>query len=214
MSKLKEKTKKVFKWTKSNTILTVGIIVIMIPITFVGVMLIRAYFATGEPINGNRIDNERAVEITQTQLDEINSQIKGLSEVETVEIQLKVATVRVYVDIKNTVLSDDYESLLTVIYSKIDDELPIADYFTNQDTLKQYDLEIHLYNDLEATGDTEFIYYIMNKNAAMAEPQFELVSEPRNAELADELRGDTVSEGVIEGEDQEGAGEQEDDEAS
>ncbi|MDD3924183.1 MAG: hypothetical protein PHP11_03680 [Erysipelotrichaceae bacterium] len=214
MSKLKEKTKKVFKWTKSNTILTVGIIVIMIPITFVGVMLIRAYFATGEPINGNRIDNERAVEITQTQLDEINSQIKGLSEVETVEIQLKVATVRVYVDIKNTVLSEDYESLLTVIYSKIDDELPIADYFTNQDTLKQYDLEIHLYNDLEATGDTEFIYYIMNKNAAMAEPQFELVSEPRNAELADELRGDTVSEGVIEGEDQEGAGEQEDDEAS
>ncbi|MDD4643389.1 MAG: hypothetical protein PHG99_07835 [Erysipelotrichaceae bacterium] len=214
MSKLKEKTKKVFKWTKSNTILTVGIIVIMIPITFVGVMLIQAYFATGEPINGNRIDNERAVEITQTQLDEINSQIKGLSEVETVEIQLKVATVRVYVDIKNTVLSDDYESLLTVIYSKIDDELPIADYFTNQDTLKQYDLEIHLYNDLEATGDTEFIYYIMNKNAAMAEPQFELVSEPRNAELADELRGDTVSEGVIEGEDQEGAGEQEDDEAS
>jgi hypothetical protein len=203
MSKIKEKTKKVFKWTKANVMLTVGLVLILIPVTIFGVILIRAYVATGEPINGNRISNERSVEITQANIDEVESLISSLGEVEAVSSELKVSTLRVYVDIKGTVAKEDYESLLTVIYAKVDEVLPVDTYFTRVDTMKQFDLEIHLYNEIEPAMDEEMIYYIITKNASMIEPLFESVTDPRNPELADELRGDTVVSGTIEGEEQE-----------
>ena len=203
MSKIKEKTKKVFKWTKANVMLTVGLVLILIPITFFTIILIKAYVATGEPINGNRINNERSVEITQANIDEVESLISSLGEVEAVNSELKVSTLRIYVDIKGTVAKEDYESLLTVIYAKVNDVLPVDTYFTKADTMKQYDLEIHLYNKIESTNDEVMIYFIITKNASMIEPLFESVTEPRNPELADELRGDTVISGTIEGEAQE-----------
>lgn len=203
MSKLNEKTKKIFKWTKANALLTVGIVVIMIPIIFFVIILIQAYAASGSPLNGNRLNNERSVEISQAQIEEVDTALSSIADIDNVTIELKVSTMRVYVDVKDSVTADQYESLLNILYTKIDNILPVATYFTKQDTMKQYDLEIHAYNDTSLADTDGYIYYIMNKNAAMTLPETELVSAARNQELADELRGDTVSSGTVDGEDTE-----------
>lgn len=207
MSKINDKTKKIFKWSKANTLLTIGLILIMIPVTFFGVIIFQAYFESGKPINGDRIANERNVDIKQTDIDELDQSISNLSEVEDVVIILKVSTLRVYVDVKNDIAQSDYETLINAIYSKVNEVFPVDVYFSKADTMKQYDLEIHTYNVTEPSIEVDFIYYITNKNAAMLEQLTELVSQARNQELADELRGDNVASGNVDGEADQEAGE-------
>lgn len=205
MSKSNGKLKKKFKWTTSNIILTVGIVVIMIPVTAFMIILYQAYSSSKTPINGNRFANDLTVKITDDQMSQIDSTISAMADVEDVTVDLKVATLRVYVDVKDDITADAYEELLNTIYTKIDGILPIATYFTLNDTKKQYDLEINAYNIAEPSDTDTFIYFIMNKNSAMAIPLIEEASIARNQELADELSGDTVATGTVEGEDTEDA---------
>ena len=205
MSKINGKPKKKFKWTTSRIILTVGIVVVMIPVTAFVIILYQAYSSSRTPINGNRFANDQTVEITKDQMTQIDTTISAMPDVEDVTVDLKVATLRVYIDVKNDVTADAYEALLNTVYTKIDEILPVATYFTLDDTKKQYDLEINAYNIAKPSDTDTFIYYVMNKNSAMETPLIEEASIARNQELADELRGDTVASGTVEGEDTEDA---------
>jgi hypothetical protein len=53
-----------------------------------------------------------------------------------------------------------------------------------------YDMEIHVYNTDENTESDSFVYVIETKTSNMASPKRQLVSEPIDAELAQQLRDD------------------------
>ena len=61
-------------------------------------------------------------------------------------------------------------------------------YFSQHDDMKMYDLEIHVYTqDSDADADN-FVYVIETKTSSMDAPVTQLVSEPIDAALAEELR--------------------------
>lgn len=66
-------------------------------------ILLSAYINTGKPINGNRFMNDLDPAIENSQITTINDSIKGISGVEKVDIILRTATFRVYVDVKDDI---------------------------------------------------------------------------------------------------------------
>ena len=54
--------------------------------------------------------------------------------------------------------------------------------------MKMYDLEIHTSNMKDGRDKDNFIYGIFTKTSAMSAPQYQLVSIPKNAEVAQSLR--------------------------
>ena len=94
------------KISKSNVILLIGGIVVMIPVIALAVILLSASKDSSKPIEGKRFNNERTVEVSKTQLSSLEKDISTISSVEKVQIELTTATVRIYADIKNEVESN------------------------------------------------------------------------------------------------------------
>ena len=62
--------------------------------------------------------------------------------------------------------------------------------FKTEGIKKQYDLEIHVYNLSKNRDSDDFVYVIMTKTSGMDTASTQLVSEPIDAELAQQLRDD------------------------
>ena len=77
------------------------------------------------------------------------------------------------------------------VYAKVKSELPIGTYFTSGNGKKMYDLAINVYNFIKK-DDESMIYYILTKNAMMDGESIQCVSEPLDADLAAELRGENI----------------------
>lgn len=197
------KTKK--KFGASDAILILGVLVIMIPVIYLLSILLGAAKVSNVPINGNRFEGERTVEITTDQMSSLEAEIEKISGVEDCKTELRVATLRVYVDVSDSLSKEEYEGLLMQVYEKIDSALPVGTYFTASGSVRQYDLEIHTYNSLELKEGEEFIYRILVKNSNMETYQINEVSDARNEELAKELRGENQSETTVDGEGEEEA---------
>ena len=54
--------------------------------------------------------------------------------------------------------------------------------------MKMYDLEIHTSNIPDGREAEYFVYGVYTKTSAMSAPQYQLVSSPKNAEVAQSLR--------------------------
>lgn len=189
--------KKVWIFIKSNYKIIVPIIIMAVPFIIFIYSLISASFSSNKVILGNRYRNDLDPQIEVASLDEIKSSISSVSNVESVEVVLKTSQLRVLVDIKDSVAKEDYEQILTDIYNKIDSILSIKTYFTkNSNGKKMYDLEITAYNDMNK--DDDLIMYSFVKNSTMDEPIINLVSEPKDPELVEELKlkEQQASEGV------------------
>ena len=177
------------RWTISNTIIAVGSVLIAIPFIILGWILLNAYTATGTPILGDRFQNDLDPPITSEQIAQIERAVLDIEGVEDVDVFLKVATLRVYAHISQDLEAEEYIELAMLIYEEVIRILPVDIYFTILDNLaRQYDLEIHVFTaNMEFTAD-DFIYFILNQSALMLEPNIQLMSEPRDPELAEELR--------------------------
>lgn len=184
-----QKPKKKGTWTKSNTIITVGIVLIMIPVLFLGWVLLDAFSGTGKLILGDRFEGDLDPAITTAQIKEIDDSLGSLEGVVDSDVILKVATLRVYVQMDQSVESEAYIDMMELVYEKVTSVLSVDSYFTLiNNTKKQYDIEIHVYTAGLDYDSDEFIYFIMNKSSVMTEPNMQLYSEPLDAELAEELR--------------------------
>ena len=51
-----------------------------------------------------------------------------------------------------------------------------------------YDLEVHVYNNVDKSGTEDYVYVIRSKNSGMEQAATQVVSKPLDAELAQQLR--------------------------
>ncbi len=184
----KTKVKKPFKFTFSNSVLIAGIIVISIPVFIFLYIIVSAYMDTGSLHIGSRFDGDLNPKIEETQLSQIEEKIELRPEVESLEISLKVATLRVTVDVQDDLPADEYVELLEKIRLDVITVLDEPTYFTFSNAKTMYDYEIHLYNLSDNRDSDEFVYYILNKSNTMIEPVTQLVSEPLNPEFSEDIR--------------------------
>lgn len=184
------KPKKKFKWDVYNIILAVAGVLILIPVIIVAWVVISASMATGKVLDGNRFDGDLNPAITAEHITQIESKVEALEFIDEFTINLKSATLRVNVDLKDDVTAEQYTGVMDSVYAAVVEVLPVADYFTQLNGVqKQYDMEMSFYNALPkslAEGQ-EFINYIMNKSSLMEAPTYQLVSKPKDAEYAQKL---------------------------
>ncbi|MDO4701904.1 MAG: hypothetical protein Q4A47_04705 [Erysipelotrichaceae bacterium] len=186
-----KKSKPKMRRSKVRIFIFVGILIILIPFIILGVILIQASMSTGKPILGDRFKNDLNPAITSEQLKEISTKIKGQSNVDSVDVSLKTATLRVYVDVSDTSSEQQVMDMSKSAYQDVISILDVNTYFTQHDGKEMYDIEIHAYNQDKNTEEN-FIYVITNKNSSMEKEHSQVVSKALDPELAQQLRDDVI----------------------
>ncbi len=176
--------------SKSAIVLIVGLIIILVPCFIFGGILLSAALQTGSPIFGDRYDGDLEPKIADDDLGRVESAVSSISGVQDVTTTLISGQLRVNVDVDDALTSDEINALLPQMYEAVDGVLSVSTYFTSTEDKKMYDLAINVYNFVDAE-DENMIYYIVTKNAMMDNYSTQLVSEPIDAELASDLRGET-----------------------
>lgn len=186
----KKNTNKKKKRDWSFYAIIVCLIIIAIPVTYLGVSIISAWMQQSNPIIEDRFAGDLNPSITDTDLSEIETSAASLEGVEGVFTSLTTGTLRVYVNTDDTLPQENYETLSRSVYDSVIAKLPVATYFTSDASKQQYDLEIHVYNLEKTTDETQdqFIYYLLNKTALMGEPNVQALTEPASAELVETFR--------------------------
>lgn len=196
MSEIKRNTKqKPKRRRKLNTIFIVCIILLAIPMLFLGYFIVDAWLDSGKPVFGNRYKGDLDPAITKSQMKEIKSNVGGISGVESVEVELKTATLRVYADVEDSATVDSEKDTASKVYDEVLKVLDKGTYFTQHDDMKMYDLEVHVYNQMDDTESDGFAYVIETKTSSMTDPVVNVVSEPIDAELAQQLRDNVENRG-------------------
>ena len=113
MSKKKKKTKA--GGGKSKILYWIAGIVILIPVLLLGWIYLSAKESSGSPTVGSRFDNSLNPAITEEQLDKVKSAMK-LDGVESVEVNLISATLRINIDTKDDASSAKVKSIMNEAY--------------------------------------------------------------------------------------------------
>jgi len=182
---IKKKRKRI---SITSIILVVGIVVLLIPVFGFGYLLYNATLATGTPLFGTRFTNDLTPAISKDQVATLETTIKGLAGVETVEVNLKSATLRILVDTMDTLDAAGVEKLATQINTTIQTIVPVATYFTSDEMKKMFDLEISVYNLKDGKDKANYFFFILTKNSNMKTWRIQEVSKPIDAALAQQLR--------------------------
>ncbi len=191
------------KVSVSRLILIIGLIIILIPCIILGVILLDAANESSVPINGNRFSNQFAVEIKDTDMNNVGMALKTMDNVENVTVILKTATLRVYVDYKDDLNEEEIAMVQEAVYLKLNEILPVEKYFTTNGSQGNYDLEIHFYNNMNLLGQDGFIYDVLVKTSSTPVEAYRIdrISEPKNEDIAKELLGLNDDLGTVEGDD-------------
>lgn len=161
---------------------------IVVPVAILGWILISSSIESSAPVLGSRYDGDLDPAITKTNMSDIKTSVETIDGVESVDVEMATATLRVYADINDDANSDTASAKADEVYNAVAAILDPSVYFTQTDDKKMYDLEIHVYNHAEEENEDTYVYVIKNKSSSMSEPKTQLVSEPLDAELAQSLR--------------------------
>ncbi len=175
---------------KPNVILIFTLIVTAIPICVLAFILLTSMNKKGEPIIEGRFDTQLNPAIEEKSLQSIEDQLQ-LEGVENVSVSLKAATVRITIDMVDTADQATITALIDPIYAIVNSVLPTETYFTNHDTTKMYDLEIHIYNIIPDPEVPEQVaqqaYAIIYKNAPAEAVSVEWPTNVKSQETYDAL---------------------------
>lgn len=181
------KEKKKGRMDAASWIIIVGLLIIAIPCAAFLYILLSAQAATGTAISGDRFTGDLDPAITETQMANVVTSVETIEGVESAEVILKSATVRVYVDTLDEMTPEVAEGIANQAYEKLTAECDPSVYFTQTASKKMYDIEVHAYNLTENRDSEEFVYVILSKSSSMEAPIARLVSEPLDPELAAQL---------------------------
>lgn len=176
-----------------NWFFWISFVVLLIPVSYFLYLLYQASQETNVPILGDRIKDSIIYNINQSDLDSINGDIKNITGVEGVEVDLKVETLRILVDADDSYTSDQYKQMCLDVYNIVDSKLPIATYFTRDGDFKQYDLEIVVYDNINLDDVRICTIY---KTSNMESYAYQDYNEPVNADLAYQLTHPEENEDV------------------
>lgn len=177
---------------QSHILVWIAAAVILIPTILVGVVVMTSTENSGTPVVGSRFsETDLNPAITDDQITQIEAAMKELDYAESVEVNLKSATLRINIDLDDIVDEVDEElvkKLASQAYDKVDAILPVETYFTQQSDAKMYDLSINVYNyssfDEEHTED-HWIYVCLTKTSASEKSVVDVLSVPRDEETAE-----------------------------
>ena len=170
----------------------VCLILLAAPFVVLGWILLSSQMDNNTPVLGSRYEGDLDPAITKSQLQEVTTAIANIDDIESSDVQLATATLRVYINARDNADEETVKAKASKAYEVVSGILDPNVYFTQQDGKKMYDLEIHVSNLLERGDNPNFIYVIETKTSSMKEPKAQVVSKPRNAELAQQLRDDIV----------------------
>ena len=182
-----KKTKKKGRMDAASWIILIGLLIIAIPCAAFVYILLSAQAATGSAISGDRFTGDLDPAITETQMAEVVTAVETIEGVESAEVILKSATLRLYVDTLDEMTPEVAEGIANQAYEKLTEVCDPSVYFTQTASKKMYDIEVHAYNLTENRDSEEFVYVIVNKSSSMEAPIARLVSEPLDPELAAQL---------------------------
>lgn len=194
----KKKISVIGKDKKPNTILWIGLVVILIPCFILLYIVLGTKEKAGQPVVGDRFADELDPAITADQLESIRSAL-SFDNVENVEVNLISATLRITINANDDISTDDAVAIVDSAYDKVMEVVPADPYFTNvkddegKIKTKMYDIEVQIYNVLKQENPNELplIYIVKAKSANMGEPQTNYYSSPKNEDVANELLNPT-----------------------
>ena len=186
-TKKEKKAKKKGRMDAASWIIIIGLLIIAVPCAAFLYILLSAQAATGTAISGDRFTGDLDPAITETQMANVVTSVETIEGVESAEVILKSATVRVYVDTLDEMTPEVAEGIANQAYEKLTAECDPSVYFTQTASKKMYDIEVHAYNLTENRDSEEFVYVILSKSSSMEAPIARLVSEPLDPELAAQL---------------------------
>ena len=185
MSKQKQPSR--FKrMLEAKTTTLIALLILVMPFLVFGLIIYRDSSQTGEPVVGDRYENQLDPAITDTQLDTINSSLVDESIISK-KVTLKSSTLRIYLEVDAAESKDAIKALANTAYETVAETLPIETYFTLEGSKKMYDLEVHVYNNAEDRDSEEFVYYQIIKSSSLEEIDGEFVSEARDPNFRDEV---------------------------
>ncbi len=182
---------------KHNYLLWIALVIIITPVLFLAYIVIDTSGKTGEPIVGKRFQNALEPAITQQDLSTIKESLQIENAVKT-EVVLKSATLRIYVQLPDETSSDSVHAAVDKAYQTVTDKLSVETYFTNgENDKKMYDLEVHVYNFTPGNPSSDWnVYVTKSKNAAAKESIVDVLTSPRNQDVANSLLNpETVEQG-------------------
>ena len=193
MEETKEiKTKKKRKISKSALIIIAGILIIAIPvIVFVSILGISA-LQTGSPRDGSRFEGDLVNEITSDDISSIETDLKSLSNIESVEVKLSEGQLKVYIDTTDSLTENEVDDIVNKAYEKVTTKLPINTYFTRTNSAKMYDLQINVYTTSENVENRQ--YKFLHKNSAEDKYAIDDLAHPKDPELVNDLLGNGDAE--------------------
>ena len=184
MKKPKSRFKRVLE-SKTTTI--ISLVILMIPFIVFGYIIFRDSSQTGDPVIGSRFDDQLEPAIKDSQLETIES---GLSkEIVSKKVTLKAATLRIYLEVDQSVNKEAIKELADNTYSQVVEVLPIETYFSLQGSKKMYDFEVHVFNNVEDRDSEDFIYYQIIKSSSSEESVDRFVTDVKDAEFKEEVLG-------------------------
>lgn len=191
---IKKSSKTNNKDKKPNTILWIGLVVILVPCLILLYILLGTKEKAGQPVVGDRFEGELDPGITDEQLNSIREALV-FENAENVEVNLISATLRITINAKDDISSDGALALANSAYDKVMEVLPVETYFTNvkdedgKMKTKMYDIEVQVYNVLKQDNPNNIglIYFVKSKSANMNEPILNNFASPKNEEVANEL---------------------------
>lgn len=186
MEETKEiKTKKKRKISKSALIIIAGILIIAIPvIVFVSILGISA-LQTGSPRDGSRFDGDLVNKITSDDISAIETDLKSLSNIESVTVKESEGQLKIYIDTTDTLTESEIDDIVNKSYEKVTAKLPINTYFTKTNSAKMYDLQINVYTTSENVENRQ--YKFLHKNSAEEKYAIDDLAHPKDPELVNEL---------------------------
>lgn len=181
-----KKKSKLRNMIESKKTTAIALLILIVPFVIFGFILFRDSSQTGEPVVGNRYDEQLNPAITSEQLSEVENAI--VDERATYKkVTLKSSTLRIYLEVDGVESKDSIKELANTSYNKVIEVLPVETYFELQGSKKQYDLEVHVYNKVEDRDSDEFVYYQVTKSSSMEEVDGEFITDIRDPEFREEV---------------------------
>lgn len=161
--------------------LMLSLAILAVPATIFYNIAIETQEIAGNPVFGERFNNDLNPKIQRNQVNELETTIAGLEGVVESEVNLRSATLRINILTDITLTEVQLNALITNVKEAVFAKLPQSDYFTATLTTKQYDLEIHVRNTKDRL-DENYRYIIASKTSLMSSFNVQEVSKPKNPE--------------------------------
>lgn len=177
---------------KGNYLFYTALAVAIIPCLIVLMVFIKSHGNSNEPVEGNRFKGELQPQIDKSQLESLQTEIQS-DVIDSVQINLKSATLRVLIDAKDDAQLATMEAILSDAYDIIVQKFPVDQYFTNAEVdgniSKKYDLEIDVYNFIPENDEQKQnqIHVSRVKNSSAAEYVDQVLTTAKDKETSDLL---------------------------